>query len=500
MTVALVRPAAFRIGLAGQPLPPLLARALSGLLIRQALAASTAAELDFANPDSTADAALSVGATLKIEAGDGTLLFDGEIVSREHEHDGAHGRVLRLRAYDRLNRLRRNRRTRAMAKTSAASLASELAGEIGCAALAQREPPERELVIQSGESDFDLLADLAGASGLYPYLDGGTLRLAGLEGEGDAVKLTLGANLISVRATLSAERALTRGEAGGWNLANSDRIRGEAPLACQDQFEFRDIGLPQPSERLIHGLLADGEPEAKARAEADMDRAAAHQAVITGAAAGDAALKPGTPVEIAGLAAEACGRYVLTEVLHRFDASVGYRCEISTAPPARPARPRDTFFALGEVSDTADPEGMGRAKVKLPSFAGVETSWMQVVVAGAGPGKGLAALPETGDDVLVVFPDADPARGIVLGGLYGRKRLPRGVGRKKARPFVLRTGGGQTLELAAEGAYARLSTSAGSLVELAHNNMRVAAATDLVIEAPGKTITIRASAVNFERG
>jgi phage baseplate assembly protein gpV len=112
----------------------------------------------------------------------------------------------------------------------------------------------------------------------------------------------------------------------------------------------------------------------------------------------------------------------------------------------------------------------------------------------------MVAFPELGDDVLVVFPDGDPARGIVLGGLYGRKRLPRGLGRRRSRPFVLRTGSGQGLELAADSALARLSTSSGSLVELTPANLRIAAASDLVIEAPGKTITIRAAAVNFERG
>jgi phage baseplate assembly protein gpV len=122
------------------------------------------------------------------------------------------------------------------------------------------------------------------------------------------------------------------------------------------------------------------------------------------------------------------------------------------------------------------------------------------MAAGAGDGKGIAALPEIGDDVLVVFPDGDPARGIVLGGVYGQRALPRGARGKKSRPFVLRTGGGQALELASDSALARLSNNRGSLLELTPGGIRVAAAGDLSIEAPGKTITIRAAAVNFEQG
>jgi hypothetical protein len=47
---------------------------------------------------------------------------------------------------------------------------------------------------------------------------------------------------------------------------------------------------------------------------------------------------------------------------------------------------------------------------------------------------------------------------------------------------------------------ARLATISGSMLEFAPDNARLAAASDLVIEAPGKTITFRANLINFERG
>ncbi|MBW8886161.1 MAG: hypothetical protein JF616_00270, partial [Fibrobacteres bacterium] len=112
----------------------------------------------------------------------------------------------------------------------------------------------------------------------------------------------------------------------------------------------------------------------------------------------------------------------------------------------------------------------------------------------------VAVFPEVGDNVLVICPDGDPARGIVLGGLYGDKDLPRGFSNQRPQPFVFRTGGGQRLELSSTSATARLATAAGSLLELAPGRVRLAAAGDLVIEAPGKTITFRADLINFERG
>jgi phage protein D/phage baseplate assembly protein gpV len=501
MTAPLLHQAPLTIALGGAPLARPLAQTLAAVFVRQALAAPSVAELDFANPDPEAASGLAHDQPLRVGGSGGSILFDGDIASIQHDYDGAAGHVVRVRAYDPLQRLRTRRRVRTLATTSAADLATELAGDIGCGSAATRSTPGRDLVIQAGESDLDLLADLAAEAGLYPFIDDGTLKLVGLDGDGEEIPLALGRTLQSVRITLSSERALTRGEARGWSPATSHRFQAEAATASQDALDLRDLGLrAHAAERLILNALVDSEGEARALAQADMDRGAAYEAAVVGTAFGDPAIRPGRPLRIDGVGADLAGLYVVTEAVHRFDAASGYTTEFATTPPAPQPRLRETMFSLGEVSDTADPEGFGRCRVKLPALSDVESGWMPVVVAGAGSGKGLAALPESGDDVLVVFPDGDPARGIVLGGLYGTKRLPRGAGRKHKRPFVLRTGGGQTLELAADSALARLSTSAGSIVEMAPGGMRVAAASDLIIEAPGRTITIRAAGVNFEKG
>jgi phage baseplate assembly protein gpV len=369
---------------------------------------------------------------------------------------------------------------------------------------AARGSADRELLIQKGESDFDLLADLAAASGLYPYLDGGTLRLIGLEGEGDELELSLGRALLSARLVRSRERSIARAEARSWLTTTLAGFKATAGLASQDAFEFRDVGLgtgagPAP-EHILLNALADNEDATRALAQTIMDRAAAAEAFVEGVALGDPGLRPGRPVNLTGVAANVTGRYVITEALHRFDAASGYRTEFATTPPARSARAGTPVFAIGEVSVTADPENHGRCRVKLPALGDVESGWLQVLVPGAGAGKGMVALPEAGDHVLVVFPDGDAARGIVLGGLYGQKALPRGVRGRRNRPFVLRTAAGQALELSSDSAQAKLSNSRGNLLELTGSGARLAAAGDLVIEAPGKTITIRADAVNFERG
>ena len=477
-----------------------LARSLSQLMVRQALAAPTVAEIDFANPDRDSTPVLRHGVEISIALSERETIFEGEIASIEHEYDGANGHILRIRAYDRLQRLRTRLRSRSLSGVSAATLAAELADEIGCSSAVARGAPDRSHFIQSGQSDFDTLVDVAAAAGLYPFLSERVLRLIGLDGEEVALPLSLGRTLYSLRARLTNERAIVRCEAHGWNPATSDRVRVSADAASQDAMELRSVGAAPHSIRQIANLAVGGEREALATAQAGMDRASAAQATLSATAQGDARLRPGRIVQIDGVAEEVAGRYVITEALHRFTGAMGYTTEFATDPPSRPMRNQSSVISLGEVVNTNDPDGLARCMVKLPGLGDIESGWMPVLVPGAGKGKGIVALPEVGDEVLVIMSDSDPSKGIVLGGLYGRQRLPRGLGRKTKRPFVMRTDAGQSLELASEGGRARLSNRAGSTIDLDQGLMRLAAATDLVIEAPGRAITIRAASVNFEKG
>lgn len=490
-----------RVELDGAPLPPDLAARVTLVLLRQALGVPAAAEIDLAQPGEAASAMRpGQGLALRFAGGEEAALFEGEVAAVEQRHDARGGHVLRLRAYDALYRARLRRRSRALADASAASLAREIAADLGLGLLVREEPPARPLVLQRGESDLDLLLALATSAGVYPVLRDGSLCLLALDGEGVEVPLRLGEGLREVVLRSSSEEALGSVSAQAWDPATLDTLSAEAVTARQDAFDLQGPPGSLPA-RPLHGRLAGSEAEARAAAQAALDRAAAAAASATGRCAGDPRLTPGRSIRIEGVAAGA-GRYVVTEAVHRFCVE-GYVTSFSTLPPAPRPAPRPPLLTLGVVAGTDDPEGMGRCRVTLPAFDGLQTGWMQLLLPGAGAGKGIAALPETGDQVLVAFPDGDAASGIVLGGLWGRQRLPRGLAAKPGAPraFVLRTPEGHAvLELGGATGLARLSTVTGNLVELAPGRLRIAAAGDLVIEAPGRTLTLRAEAIRMEQG
>lgn len=491
------------IELDGTGADPALARLVTEVIVRQELAAPAVAEISFALMQPADLAALAIGRALALRLGrDRSTLFEGEISALTYDYGVAGVPLLRLRAYDPLQRLRRTFRQRMLDGLSAADLATSLAGEIGLSALCHGRPEPRDHLIQHEQSDFDLLADLAADSGLYPLVGDGTLILAGLDGFGEELPLRLGAELLSFRASLSNDRNVRGASSAGWSPLTAATFAETSTLSRQDAFEARDVSPNEGAGGYPAWLnrIAERPAEVADVAQAALDRAVARSVAAEGETLGDVRLTPGRPVTIIGVADAIAGRHVITSALHRIDAAHGYVTRFSTEPPRRAARPRTPLVTLGIVADTLDPELKGRCRVTLPALGETLAPWLSVLIAGAGSSKGAGIFPETGDQVLVLCPDGDPARGIVLGGLYGEKDLPRGFSNQRPRPFVLRTAHGQRLELSSTSATARLATSQGSVLELAPGQARLAAASDLVIEAPGHTITFRANLINFERG
>jgi uncharacterized protein involved in type VI secretion and phage assembly len=87
-------------------------------------------------------------------------------------------------------------------------------------------------------------------------------------------------------------------------------------------------------------------------------------------------------------------------------------------------------IAVAVVSNNADPQHLGRVKVRFPAVSDtVESTWAPVVTPMAGQGRGLQLLPEAGDTVVVAFEYGDVNRPFVLGGFWNAaQRPPEGDG------------------------------------------------------------------------
>jgi hypothetical protein len=105
-----------------------------------------------------------------------------------------------------------------------------------------------------------------------------------------------------------------------------------------------------------------------------------------------------------------------------------------------------------------------------------------------------------GDTVLLILSGEDPARGVVVGGLYGTNGPPdTGVSGAGVRRFNLLTPGGLKLRLNDETQTLRIEDQLGSYLQLSPHVVRLHAETALEIEAPGKSVTIEAATIDFRR-
>jgi phage baseplate assembly protein gpV len=340
-----------------------------------------------------------------------------------------------------------------------------------------------------------------------------------LEGIGAPVALALGASLLEARIEANTDSICRSVETTGWDPHRVEPVSGRADRARvnrQTAVQLDPGRVGGSGRRTLVDAAVQDDRQADAIAQAELDRRVAREIVLDGIAEGDTRLQPGTPVEVSGVAEALSGRYVLTAVRHILDHSRGYICEIETAPPRPRPRSAAAGSTLGIVSQIEDPDGMGRVRVVLPNYGGVETGWLSVLVPGAGPGKGLIALPDVDDRVLVLLLSADPDQAVVLGGLYGADGPPdAGVEDGAVRRYTFTTPGAQRIclddraeHIALEnsrGDFIRLTPEAirvgdsrGSLVELASGRCRIHAAVDLEIGAPGKKVTLSGRAIDFE--
>ena len=498
-----------KVEIEGRPIAQSESQSLGEIHVRQRLSAPAQCELVFFDPQESFDNAYAMtpGAQLRVLVSE-QLMFSGQITAIDYVYGPESGRELRVRAYDPLIHLRKRQPARAHVWSTLADLAREMVGDLGLRVEAVADSPKWKRVIQHRQSDLDLLVEIAERCGLSFAVSGSSLHIFSPEGVGQPVPLSLGDSLFEARIETNSHHACRAVSAKGWDPWRAEAHSGQARRARTGR-ELKAGATPirpgDAGDRTLAGLVVQDDSQAEALAQAELDLCAAREVTLWGVAEGDPRLRPGARVRIDGVADSLAGQYVLTSVNHTIDGQRGFISEISTAPLAPRRRPEGASLGalatLGVVTKIDDPDKLGRVQVALPAFGDVETDWMEPLSAGGGAGKGLLMIPDVGDRVLVLCAHGDPAQGVVLGGLFGPKGLPDDVlGGGGVKRFIMRSPGGQVIRLDDSNRSLRLENSEGSFVELLPGKVRLHAATDLEIEAPGRSIVIRGAKIDFQTG
>jgi len=491
---------AIDIRLDGAPLASADARALAAVRIHQRLSEPTLCEIELAEyvghsaPLRTWAPGIPMSVILA-----GERLFEGESTALELRCGTGGETLTRIRGYDAGYRLRKRQSVGIHAQTSAEGLAREFGAQVGLDVASHAAGPRFATVLQDRPNDLALLADICDASGLYFFVRGRTLHLFSLEGFGARHALKLGGNLFECNLEANLDPACEVVQTTAWDPGRAASLTGSANRARGGP--AIDLAVsPGAGTVSILDTPLENDDQALAIGQAELDRRHAASLRVEAVAEGDARLHPGAIVSVTGVPGALAGDYVLTSVDHSLDSEQGFVTRIRTDPPPRRRRERAPIATVATVTQVRDPAKLGRVKVMLNGYDDAETDWLSVMMPAAGAGKGLIAVPDIGDRVLVLLIGRFPTHSLVLGGLYGES-LPAdsGVDAGRVRRFTFRTPGGQELRLDDEGQAVRLGTAGGSVLEMSKKRVRLHSATDLEIEAPGKTVTIAAARVNFKK-
>jgi phage protein D len=420
------------------------------------------------------DKRLDPGKGIKLSArpsdGDEQPLFDGEIVELEPEF-GAAATHMVVRAFDRLHRLSRGRFVRSFLNVTDGDLVQKIAKELGLKAEVGSTSQVHPYVFQNNESNLDFLRGRAAALGYVLFADGKTLHFDTPKSDGDPVELKWPDTLKEFRPRMTTLDQVTMSTVRGWDPATRQEILGQVK---------NGNGLPQIGEQRKPGqltqaafsleapfLIADRPIRSQAAAErlaqATVDRLSGRFLAAEGRSTGNSKIVAGSAIKLVNVGERFSGTYLVSSARHVYTREAGYvtHFEVSGREPAtllnlltpEPPGTPTTGLVPAIVTDNADPEGLGRVKVKYPWLSPDHAShWARVVSVGGGPSRGIQFVPEINDEVLVGFELGDVHHPYVLGGLWNGKDPPPGeqgkvVSGGKVQRRIIRSRTGHTITL-----------------------------------------------------
>ena len=166
---------------------------------------------------------------------------------------------------------------------------------------------------------------------------------------------------------------------------------------------------------------------------------------------------------------------------------------------------RISGVVVGVVTNTQDPDGLGRVKVKFPWLSDSEESfWARVATPMAGKGRGFYFLPEVEDEVLMAFEHGDARFPYVLGALWnGQDKPPEKNDKGENNMRSIKSRSGHVIRLNDTDGKEKIEivdkSGKNSLVfDTAQNTITITSDKDLTLSATRGTIKLEAQKIEIK--
>ncbi len=409
------------------------------------------------------------------------------------------------------------------AKTDDAII-KEILGKYSISCTVDSASESYESMYQKMGTDWDFILSRADFNGFIICLDGDDLSIKKPAiSSSPVLELEAGVSMISFEGELNAEGQPTGIEASAWDTATVALIKStaaEPTVNSQGNITPQTLStkLSQEQLKVISTVpMTSSDLQGWANSILLRKRLSAFKGKVK--FIGNATIKTGNLVTIAGVGKKLNGDAFVSSVIHNIDTSNWnttvvfglddrfiHEKENFSYAPATGQLPAMQGIHLATVKKIdADPAGFSRIQVTLPSNAETEAGiWARMTSYYSTGDAGNFFIPEVGDEVAVGFLDNDPRYPVILGSLYNGNNKPpytvESTNKIKAivtkskmkiefdedkKIITLVTPGANTIIISDDGKSIELKDQNSNSVKLSSDGITLDSAKDVSISAKG---------------
>lgn len=379
------------------------------------------------------------GKKIKIELGyhgEVDTVFEGIIVKHAIKVRPQGSSLLMIEAKDEAIKLTLARKSAYYIDKTDSTIIEEAAGTIDNEV--QPTTLVHKQLVQFESTDWDFIVTRAEANGMLVLTDDNKIYVKKPSTLlPPVVTATYGANIWEFEAEMDARKQYKQVKSQSWDFATQTLQTsgaGEAVFSGHGNIESTELGEVLAAELMLShtGRLEPTQLQDWSNAHAMRNQLT--KAVGRVRITGNAEVKPGTIITLAGVGERFNGNAFVTGILHHYeghwqtDIQFGwrddwfYKKENVMDKPASGLLPGVNGLQIGKVVSTDDQEvGEYRVKVHIPTFTtSNEGIWARVATLDAGQNRGVYFRPQQGDEVILGFLQDDPREAIILGYLHSK--------------------------------------------------------------------------------
>lgn len=439
------------------------------------------------------------------------VLIKGEITALEPSFETGTDIRFVIRGYDKAHRLHRGQKTRSFLKMSDSDIVKKVAGESGLMAQADSTSGKHDYVLQYNQTDWDFLRARARRIGYQLYMTEGKLLFKKGETKNTGPTLTWGDNLRRFEPRLSTFGQVKEVMSKGWDVKQKKEIVGQSgsSQAAAQVGYGKAGGATSNTFGTAKGISVNAPvstvDEAKAHALAQLDRSESEFVQAEGVCYGHPKVQAGYQVNIQGVGQRFSGKYIVSSATHVFSHgeyqthfTIAGRDEYTLSKLVQrqghdQAAGNVPGVVVGVVTNTKDPDTLGRIKVKFPWLSDTdESNWARVASPMAGKERGFFFPPEVNDEVLIAFDHDDVNYPYVMGYLWnGKDKPPETNADGKNHKRLIKSRSGHLIELNDESGKEQIvirdKTGKNEIViDSKENTLAIKVDKDFTIDAKGK--------------